>query len=63
LPPAVKVITVTPAPQEVPLASTHGLAFTGADVASLVGIAVLLLLFGAAMIRRNRHSVTDRTES
>ena len=60
IPTAVKVVTQ---PQSVPtaaLAATGSLAFTGADVTGLVGIAFLLLLVGAALIRRNRHRVPTR---
>jgi len=61
VPPAVKVVTVSQPPPAAPLAATGGLAFTGADVAGLVGIALLLLIVGAELIRRGRHRVADRS--
>jgi hypothetical protein len=57
----VKVITVSQPTQVEPLAATGSLAFTGADVAGLVGIALLLLVVGAELIRRNRHRAVHRS--
>ena len=61
VPSQVKVVTVAQPTPAAPLASTGSLAFTGADVTGLVGIALLLLLVGAALIRRNRHRVPTRS--
>jgi hypothetical protein len=58
---AVKVITASQPTQVEPLAATGSLAFTGADVAGLVGIAVLLLIVGGELIRRNRHRAVHRS--
>jgi hypothetical protein len=58
---AVKVVTVAQPAQAAPLAATGALAFTGADVASLVGIALLLLVVGAELIRRGRHRAVNRS--
>lgn len=38
----------------VPLASGGSLPFTGADVARLIGLALVLLVLGVALVRRNR---------
>jgi len=60
--PAVKVITASQPAQVSALAVTGGnVAFTGADVAPLVVIGFVLLLLGAALIRRNRHRVPTRS--
>ena len=56
----VKVVTQPQPAPTAALAATGSLAFTGADVTGLVGIALLLLLVGAALIRRNRHRMPTR---
>lgn len=49
--PAPETTTLQPVPQQ----GTPGLAFTGADVALLVTVALLLVVLGTWVVRRTRH--------
>ncbi len=46
--------------QPVPQQGTPGLAFTGADAALLLGIALVLVLAGLTLVRLARHSLGGR---